>query len=115
MQRYQLHEMCTGPGKAWTALEQGEYLFQLAKRKPSFIKVPVGLLDGIIGILDFVGRVVPQWEVRCWSGLTGSVLQGIHSRADAKQCTSTDTDLGTPGATVQILCEAALKPWPCCL
>ena len=55
---------CTGPGKAWTALEQGEYLFQLAKRKPSFIKVPVGLLDGIIGILDFVGRVVPQWEVR---------------------------------------------------
>ena len=56
--------LCTGPGKAWTALEQGEFLFQLAQRKPSFIKVPVGLLDGIIGILDFVGRVVPQWEVR---------------------------------------------------
>ena len=53
-----------GPGKAWTALEQGEFLFDLAGRKPSFIKVPVGLMDAIINVLDFVGRVVPQWEVR---------------------------------------------------
>ena len=58
-----LGQCCAGPGKAWTALEQGEFLFQLAKRKPSFIKVPVGLMDAIIGVLDFAGRLVPQWEV----------------------------------------------------
>ncbi|CAL8460725.1 g256 [Coccomyxa elongata] len=48
-----------GPGKAWTALEQGEYLFELAERKPSFIKVPVALMDGIIGFLDLLAKVFP--------------------------------------------------------
>ena len=56
-----------GPGKAWSALEQGEYLFQLAERKPSFIKVPVALMDGIIGFLDFLARIFPGLEVRCMS------------------------------------------------
>ncbi|CAL5219283.1 g1086 [Coccomyxa viridis] len=51
-----------GPGKAWSALEQGEYLFQLAERKPSFIKVPVALMDGIIGFLDFLTRMFPGLE-----------------------------------------------------
>ena len=56
--------MFAGPGKAWSALEQGEYLFQLAERKPSFIKVPVALMDGIIGFLDFLTRILPGLEVR---------------------------------------------------
>ena len=55
-----------GPGKAWSALEQGEYLFQLAERKPSFIKVPVALMDGIIGFLDLLAKVFPGLEVRCY-------------------------------------------------
>ncbi len=54
-----------GPGKAWTALEQGEYLFELAERKPSFIKVPVALMDGIIGFLDLLAKVFPGLQVLC--------------------------------------------------
>ena len=52
----------TGPGKAWTALEQGEYLFELAERKPFFIRVPVALMDGIIGFLDLLAKVFPGLE-----------------------------------------------------
>ena len=55
----------TGPGKAWTALEQGEYLFELAERKPFFIRVPVALMDGIIGFLDLLAKVFPGLEARC--------------------------------------------------
>ena len=57
--------ICAGPGKAWSALEQGEYLFRLAERKPSFIKVPVALMDGIIGFLDLLAKVFPGLEVSC--------------------------------------------------
>ena len=39
-------------------------MFQLAERKPSFIKVPVALMDGIIGVLDFLARIFPGLEVR---------------------------------------------------
>ena len=53
-----------GPGKAWSALEQGQYLFELAERKPNFIKVPVALMDGIIGFLDFLAKIFPGLEVR---------------------------------------------------
>ncbi len=38
-------------------------MFQLAERKPSFIKVPVALMDGIIGFLDFLARIFPGLEV----------------------------------------------------
>lgn len=58
-----MRQCVAGPGKAWSALEQGEYLFQLAERKPSFIKVPVALMDGIIGFLDFLARIFPGLEV----------------------------------------------------
>ena len=54
---------CAGPGKAWTARDQGEYLFQLAERKPWFIQVPVALMDGIIAFLDALARVFPGLEV----------------------------------------------------
>ena len=58
---------CAGPGKAWTAREQGEYLFELAGRRPSFIQVPVALMDGIIGCLDALARIFPGLEAgsRC--------------------------------------------------
>jgi divinyl chlorophyllide a 8-vinyl-reductase len=49
-----------GPGPAITPREQGEFLFQLLQRPPQFRQMPVGLLDGIIGLLSVVGRVVPQ-------------------------------------------------------
>ncbi len=48
-----------GPGQAITPLQQGERLFALLGRPTSFKHVPVALLDGIIGVLGTVGRVVP--------------------------------------------------------
>jgi divinyl chlorophyllide a 8-vinyl-reductase len=48
-----------GPGAAITPREQGEHLFALLGRTPRFREVPVALLDGIIGVLDLLGRVVP--------------------------------------------------------
>lgn len=48
-----------GPGPAITPRDQGEMLFGLLGRAPRFRSVPVGMLDGIIGTLDLVGKVVP--------------------------------------------------------
>jgi len=48
-----------GPGAAITPREQGELLFALLGRTPRFREVPVALLDGIIGALGMLGRVVP--------------------------------------------------------
>lgn len=54
-----------GPGKALTAREQAEMLFRLSGQPPNFFPVPVALMDGIIGILDFFARFLPaQFEVR---------------------------------------------------
>ena len=55
--------MLEGPGKAWSARDQGEFLFELAGRKPNFIQVPVAFMDGIIGILDFFAKLFPGLEV----------------------------------------------------
>lgn len=46
-----------GPGAAITPLEQGERLFALLDREPRFRRVPVGMLDGIIGVLGALGKV----------------------------------------------------------
>jgi divinyl chlorophyllide a 8-vinyl-reductase len=48
-----------GPGPAITPREQGEHLFALLERTPRFREVPVALLDGIILVLELLGRVVP--------------------------------------------------------
>jgi divinyl chlorophyllide a 8-vinyl-reductase len=48
-----------GPGAAITPRQQGEALFALLGRTPRFKKVPVALLDGIIALLAWLGRVAP--------------------------------------------------------
>ena len=48
-----------GPGNAVTPRQQGEYLFTLLGREPRFRQVPVGLLDGAVGVLGAFGRVIP--------------------------------------------------------
>ena len=48
-----------GPGAAVTPREQGEALFALLGRPPRFRHVPVALLDGIIRVLDGLGRLRP--------------------------------------------------------
>ncbi|CAL76318.1 conserved hypothetical protein [Bradyrhizobium sp. ORS 278] len=49
-----------GPGPAITPLDQAEHLFALLGRKPNIRRVPVGLLDAIIGGLDVARRIVPS-------------------------------------------------------
>ncbi|KAL5782374.1 hypothetical protein ACOSP7_007403 [Xanthoceras sorbifolium] len=51
-----------GPGKALTPLEQGEMLFRLVGKEPKFFKVPIGIMDFAIGVLDFLVKVFPSLE-----------------------------------------------------
>ncbi len=46
-----------GPGEAITPKQQGEMLFALFGKKPRFRRVPLRLLDIIIGALDVAGRI----------------------------------------------------------
>lgn len=48
-----------GPGDAITPRQQGEYLFALLNCTPRFRKVPIALLNGVIGMLATLGRGVP--------------------------------------------------------
>ncbi|KAI4363594.1 hypothetical protein MLD38_019796 [Melastoma candidum] len=51
-----------GPGKALTPLEQGEMLFRLLGKEPKFLKVPIEIMDFVIGVLDFLVKVFPGLE-----------------------------------------------------
>jgi divinyl chlorophyllide a 8-vinyl-reductase len=51
-----------GPGKALTPAEQGEMLFRIVGRDPKFIKVPIQLMDGIIGFLGLLSKAFPALE-----------------------------------------------------
>jgi len=48
-----------GPGEAITPRQQGEALFALLGRKPRFRRVPVALLDGVVGALGAAARLAP--------------------------------------------------------
>ena len=48
-----------GPGDAITPHQQAETLFALFERPVRIRRVPVGLLDGIIGVLDVLGKCIP--------------------------------------------------------
>jgi len=51
-----------GPGGALTAKAQAEILFKAANLEPKLFGVPVGLMDGLIRIFDFVASVYPKAE-----------------------------------------------------
>ena len=48
-----------GPGPAITPLAQGEHLFALLGMPPRFKRVPVGLMDVIVGVLSVLGKFIP--------------------------------------------------------
>jgi len=48
-----------GPGPALTPLEQGAMLFAALGQTPRYAKVPLALMDGIIGGLSLAGRISP--------------------------------------------------------
>lgn len=49
-----------GPGEALTPRQQGELLFALAGKTPRYRRVPIALLDTIIGVCSALGRLVPS-------------------------------------------------------
>lgn len=51
-----------GPGKALTPLEQGEMLYRLLGKEPKFLKVPIGIMDFAISVLDFLVKIFPSME-----------------------------------------------------
>lgn len=51
-----------GPGEALTAKDQAEMLFRILNIKPNYFPVPVALMDGIIGIFDFLAKLFPSLE-----------------------------------------------------
>lgn len=51
-----------GPGKALTPLEQGEMLYRLVGKEPKFLKVPIGIMDFAIGVLDALVKIFPALE-----------------------------------------------------
>jgi divinyl chlorophyllide a 8-vinyl-reductase len=53
-----------GPGAAMTPREQGEQLFALFGREPQFKRVPVAMLDVIIGVLSTLGTVIPPLRAK---------------------------------------------------
>ena len=48
-----------GPGKAISAKEQGELLFELLGREPKFKKVPPMIFEVIIPVLSFLSKLFP--------------------------------------------------------
>lgn len=53
-----------GPGPALTPLDQGRALAMAFGRPPLFRKVPVALMDTIIGVSSLAGRVSAAWADR---------------------------------------------------
>jgi divinyl chlorophyllide a 8-vinyl-reductase len=51
-----------GPGPAVTPRQQGEFLFELLGRPPLFRRVPLVMLDFIVGTLGLFGKVAPRLD-----------------------------------------------------
>ncbi|MCW8306242.1 NAD(P)H-binding protein [Acidiphilium sp. PA] len=86
-----------GPGPAITPREQGEYLFARLGQPPRFREVPVGLLDGIIGVLGTAGWIIPPLAAKAELARIGRyyatesmlVLNPATGRYDAQATPST--------------------------
>ncbi|MEN9775050.1 MAG: hypothetical protein RL322_2120 [Pseudomonadota bacterium] len=89
-----------GPGPAITPLEQGERLFELFGNRPRFRRVPVAVLDVIVGTLDILGRVLPSAAARAERARIGQyyatesmlVWDPVAKRYDAEATPSTGTE-----------------------
>lgn len=51
-----------GPGKAMSARDQADLLFRITGVKENLFPVPVALMDGLIGIFDFLASIFPSLE-----------------------------------------------------
>ena len=89
-----------GPGPAITPRQQGEYLFTLLGKPPKFTRVPVAILDVIIGVLGTLGRIVPALADKAELARIGRyyatesmlVWDPVRERYDADATPSTGTE-----------------------
>ena len=89
-----------GPGEAITPRQQGDRLFELTGRTPRFKRVPVGLLDAIVGTLGAAGRLVPPLAAKAELARIGRyyatesmlVLDPVTGRYDAAATPSTGSE-----------------------
>jgi divinyl chlorophyllide a 8-vinyl-reductase len=89
-----------GPGPAITPLQQGEYLFSLLGMSPRYRRIPVGLMDAIIGLLAVAGRIVPRLADKAEFARIGRyyatesmlVFDPVAGRYDADATPSTGAD-----------------------
>ncbi|KXZ55167.1 hypothetical protein GPECTOR_3g314 [Gonium pectorale] len=51
-----------GPGRAYTAKQQADLLFQITGLPPKYFPVPVALMDGMISIFDWLAGIFPALE-----------------------------------------------------
>lgn len=57
-----------GPGDALTPIQQAAILFKYAKKKENTLAVPVALMDGVIGLFEFLEKFFPNLEVHLLDG-----------------------------------------------
>lgn len=60
-----------GPGEAMDPVQQSDVLFGLLGTEPRTFKVPVALMDGIISVLDLLGKIAPGMKEAAEFGRIG--------------------------------------------
>ena len=60
-----------GPGEALDPVQQADVLFRLIGSEPKTLKVPVGIMDFVIGTLDGLGKVFPNLKEAAEFGRIG--------------------------------------------
>ncbi|MBB4613355.1 NAD(P)H-binding protein [Novosphingobium taihuense] len=89
-----------GPGDAITPRQQGEALFAMLGKRPSFRSVPLAMLDMIAGALGLFGRVIPGLATKAELARIGRyyasesmlVLDPVTGRYDAAATPSTGSE-----------------------
>jgi len=89
-----------GPGKAISAKEQGELLFELSGREPKFKKVPILMFDIIIPVLSALSKIFPMLKDKAEFARIGRyytsesmlVLNTVTGRYDADATPSYGSD-----------------------
>jgi divinyl chlorophyllide a 8-vinyl-reductase len=89
-----------GPGKAITARQQGEMLFELLGREPKFKNMPILMFDVIIPVLAFLSKIFPKLQDKAEFARIGKyycsesmlVLNPATGKYDAEATPSYGTD-----------------------
>jgi len=100
-----------GPGKAYSAREQGEMIFRMLGKKENFFPVPIELMDGVIGIFDFLTRFFPNLEDSAEFGRIGRyyAAESMLVWDEKKQSYDADATPSYGNDTLEAFFEKAIK------